>query len=84
MDDEPNATIPVFWNWNFNQFMGEATLTPDGGIKIRIRPSKDTEGLYEMAVKGGLRSFSLGFTADMKKTSEEELDKIITIREKLR
>ena len=74
--EPPTVYIPVFWNWNFHTVMGKAEITEDGAIKIKIKPTEDTQTMYQMALRNGLRSFSLSFTADMSKATEEEIDNI--------
>ena len=63
MDDlkEVIANIPVYFHWNVSSAIGKATLDNDGTIRIKIRPSRNTEGLADLARNGSLKGFSVGY-----------------------
>jgi len=63
--------IPVLWNWDQTNVIGKATIHSDGAVSIDLIPTEDTKRFYDMAIKKVVRSFSVGFTADMDRAKYE-------------
>lgn len=68
----PKTQIPVLWNWDQTNVVGTATVHENGNVNIDMVPTESTRRFYDMVAKGVLRSFSVGFTADLNKADKEE------------